>query len=75
MVVTPGSNAARAGLMPGDTIMAVNGRDTRTSRMFPDRQPGTRYTMRIRRAGEDPELTYVMPAAPAPAGARPPSGS
>jgi S1-C subfamily serine protease len=73
--VVPGSNAARAGLMVGDTLVSVNGHDLRQpALLFPDRAPGTKYVMRIRRGGEDLELIYsypALPAAPPPQGTRP----
>lgn len=60
-VVPEGSNAARAGLAAGDTIVAVNGRDSRERPLFPDRTPGTRYTLRVRREGEELEIEYALP--------------
>jgi S1-C subfamily serine protease len=72
--VVPGSNAARAGLMVGDTLVSVNGHDLRQPvPLCPDRTPGTRYMMRVRRAGEDLELIfmYPAPAAVTQAGTRP----
>lgn len=60
-VVLPGSNAARAGLAVGDTIVSVNGRDTRQPPLFPVRRAGTEYTLLVRRGGEERELTYVFP--------------
>jgi len=61
--VVKGSTAEQAGLAAGDTIVAVDGRDTRVPPMFLDTTPGSRHVMRIRRAGEEAELTFVMPAA------------
>jgi S1-C subfamily serine protease len=73
--VVPGSNAARAGLTVGDTLVSVNGHDMRQlAPLFPDRTPGTKYTMRVRRGGEDLELTFIYPtpaAAVTPPGTRP----
>jgi S1-C subfamily serine protease len=63
--VAPGSNAARAGLAVGDVLLSVDGRDTRTSPLFPDQRGGVRYLLRVRRGGEEVELTYVFPAPPA----------
>jgi membrane-associated protease RseP (regulator of RpoE activity) len=60
-VVVPGSNAARAGLVVGDTIVSVNGRDTRQPPLFPVRRAGTEYVLLVRRGGEERELTYVFP--------------
>lgn len=71
--VVAGSNAARAGLMVGDTLVSVDGRDLRQPvPLFPDRTPGTKYVMRVRRGGEDLELIYTYPATPA---APPPPGT
>jgi S1-C subfamily serine protease len=63
--VTPGSNAARAGLFAGDTILAINGRDARQLPLFPDQHGGTWYVLRVRRGMEERMLTYVFPT-PAP---------
>jgi C-terminal processing protease CtpA/Prc len=63
--VVKGSTAEEAGLAVGDTILSVDGRDTRQPPMFPDESPGVRHLMRIRRAGEEMELTFVMPASAA----------
>jgi S1-C subfamily serine protease len=60
--VVKGSAAEQAGLLQGDTIIAVDGRDTRHPPMFSDPAPGVRHLLRIRRAGEEMELTFVMPA-------------
>src|SRR5262249_52530808 len=73
--VVPGSNAAQAGLMAGDTLVSVDGRDLRRpAPLFPDRTPGAKDVMRVRRGGEELELTFTYPALPdnAPAqGTRP----
>lgn len=61
-----GSTAEAAGLQVGDTIVSVDGRDTRQPPMFADDSPGVRHLMRIRRGGEEMELTFVMPAIPPP---------
>lgn len=60
--VVKGSAAEEAGLMVGDTIIAVDGRDTRQPSVLVDPAPGIRHLFRIRRAGEEIELTFVMPA-------------
>jgi hypothetical protein len=62
-----GGSGERAGLMVGDTLRTVNGRDARVAPIFPNRVPGARYVLRIRRGGEDREVVLVLPAAPAPA--------
>jgi C-terminal processing protease CtpA/Prc len=61
--VTSGSAAERAGLMVGDTIIAVDGRDVRLGPLFPVRVAGTRYVILVRRGTEELELTYIYPEA------------
>ncbi len=63
--VASGSPAERAGLAVGDTIVSANGRDARLGRIFPDRVPGTEYTVRVRRGGADRELRLVIGPEPA----------
>jgi S1-C subfamily serine protease len=60
--VTPGSPATDAGLAPNDTILSSNGRDGRLGRIFPDRTPGTRYTLRLRRNGMERETQLTVGA-------------
>jgi hypothetical protein len=60
-----GGSGERAGLMVGDTIRTVNGRDARLAPIFPNRVPGARYVVRVRRGGEDREVVLVLPATPA----------
>jgi predicted metalloprotease with PDZ domain len=62
--VIVGSPAQRAGLRPGDTIVTVNGRDPRLRGSFADRQVGARWVVRIQRAGEERDVSFVI-AAPA----------
>jgi membrane-associated protease RseP (regulator of RpoE activity) len=69
-VVVPGSNAARAGIQVGDTILTINGRDARQGKLFPVQVAGTRYLLRVRRGREELELTYIFPVIP-PRAARP----
>jgi S1-C subfamily serine protease len=57
------SNAERAGLAVGDTIVAINGRDARQPPLFPVQEPGTRYVLRVRRGEEELELRYTFPGA------------
>lgn len=58
--IHPGSNAQRAGLMAGDTIVSVNGRNAKVRPLFDNRRPGTRIVMRIRRNGEEREVSFVL---------------
>lgn len=57
--VDPGSPAEAAGLVPHDTILSSNGKNARLGGIFPDRTPGTVYTLRLRRNGveRDAQLT------------------
>ncbi|CAN5200654.1 hypothetical protein BH24GEM2_BH24GEM2_10560 [soil metagenome] len=55
-----GSNAAKAGIAEGDTILAVNGRDGREGGHFKDRTPGTTYTLRVRRGGAEREISFEV---------------
>jgi predicted metalloprotease with PDZ domain len=59
-MVVDGSGAAQAGIRVGDVLLSVNGKDAREGRLFPDRQPGTRYVVRIRRGTEEREVTLVV---------------
>ena len=61
--VASGSAAERAGLMVGDTIIAVDGRDVRMAPLFPVNVAGTRYVILVRRSTEELELTYIYPGA------------
>jgi S1-C subfamily serine protease len=63
--VDSGSAAEAAGLMVGDTIVSVDGRDMRYSLLFPVQVPGTRYLILVRRGNEEVELTYTYPQADA----------
>ncbi len=72
--VTPGSAAEAAGLMVGDTIISVDGRDMREDTFFPTKVAGTRYVMLVRRGDEEIELAYTYPQVenPRPEGAATP---
>lgn len=64
--VEPGSPAERAGLLSGDTLYSIGGRDFR--RRLPDAsgllQPGKRVAVRVGRAGRNREM--IVTVAPRP---------
>ena len=69
--VEANSPATTAGLAVGDTILAVDGRDTRDDGpMFRHLQPGSRYVLRLRGGGAVREVAIVAgpprSAAPTP---------
>jgi S1-C subfamily serine protease len=59
--IVPGSAAEAAGLMVGDTIISVDGRDMLHGQLFPVKVPGTRYVMLVRRGSEEMEIVYTYP--------------
>ena len=65
--VDPSSPAQRAGLAPGDTLMAYNGRDVRREEISLTRLlvPKTTVKVRVRRDGSVKELPVVVASAPA----------
>ena len=71
--IAPASPAAKAGLKPGDIILAVNGIDVETVDAGDAVWPffvGVEYVMRIRRDGADQELS-IVPSAPTRSGVSP----
>jgi len=62
--VAPASVAERAGLMPGDRVLAVDGEQVRAwgqlESLFKDRA-GSEVTLRIHRGGVDEELRLAIP--------------
>jgi len=72
--VVPGSPAERAGLRPGDRIVAVNGRQLRTSAPYDQTwahsHPGDPVELLVERPGEPRLLTrtgsFARPSNPAP---------
>jgi carboxyl-terminal processing protease len=62
--VLEGSPAAQAGMVEGDTVLAVDGKDfvqdPADLRAF---EPGQRFTVRVRRGGRELDLV-VVPAPP-----------
>jgi membrane-associated protease RseP (regulator of RpoE activity) len=65
--IKQGSAVQRAGLMLGDTVLTVNGRDMREWDVFHDAQVGTVYTLHVRRAGQERDVTFAIePDATAP---------
>lgn len=60
--VRPGSPGEKSGLVPGDVILEMDGRDAREDgamRMY----AGGRYTLRIRRGEEEHEIVILPVAA------------
>lgn len=62
--IREGSAAARAGLRAGDRIISANGRDGRRPPLFEDVRPGSRVVLRIRRADEEREITFLAQPVP-----------
>ncbi|HEU4722089.1 MAG TPA: PDZ domain-containing protein [Gemmatimonadaceae bacterium] len=64
--VDPSSPAQRAGLSPGDTLMAYNGRDVRREEISMTRllQPKATVKVRVRRDGRVKELPVLVADAP-----------
>jgi membrane-associated protease RseP (regulator of RpoE activity) len=60
--VVPGGPADRAGVLRGDTILAINGRELRGRevRIAAYLEPGATVTLRARRAGRQRELPIVV---------------
>ncbi|HST62201.1 MAG TPA: M56 family metallopeptidase [Longimicrobium sp.] len=58
--IQPGSPAADAGLATNDTILSSNGKDARLGRIFPDRTPGTVYTLQVRRNGVERQVQLTV---------------
>lgn len=65
--VDPSSPAQRAGLAPGDTLVAYDGRDVRDSEISMTRllRPKATVRVRVRRDGRERELPVVVADAPA----------
>jgi C-terminal processing protease CtpA/Prc len=65
--VDPSSPAQRAGVSPGDTLMAYNGRDVRREEISMTKllQPKATVKVRVRREGKVRELPVVVAEAPA----------
>jgi membrane-associated protease RseP (regulator of RpoE activity) len=64
--VDPSSPAQRAGLSPGDTLLAYDGRDVRGADISMTRllRPNAKITIRVRRDGRIKELPVVVAEAP-----------
>ena len=65
--VDPRSPAQRAGVSPGDTLMAYNGRDVRREEISITKllRPNATVTVRVRRGGKVREMPVVVAEAPA----------
>ena len=64
--VDPSSPAQRAGVAPGDTLMAYNGRDVRREEISMTKllRPKATVNVRVRRAGKVREVPVVVAVAP-----------
>jgi serine protease Do len=64
--VDPSSPAQRAGLAPGDTLLAYDGQDVRGTEISMTRllRPNSKVTIRVRRDGRVKELPLVVAEAP-----------
>jgi hypothetical protein len=62
MDVVPESPAARAGVMPGDTILRINGLVATSQVMNAPLEPGDTVVLRIRRDGRERDVTVVAAA-------------
>jgi S1-C subfamily serine protease len=64
--VDPSSPAQRAGLAPGDTLLAYDGRDVRGTDISMTKllRPNSRVTIRVKRDGRIKELPVVVAEAP-----------
>ncbi|MBA3889679.1 MAG: PDZ domain-containing protein [Gemmatimonadaceae bacterium] len=58
--VVPGSPALAAGLRPGDVLVRVNDRDARKPPLLGKLEAGMPVRLRVRRAGEERELTFAL---------------
>jgi serine protease Do len=79
--IEPGGSAARAGIKPGDVIVAINGKAINHAEELPRRvahnQPGSTIDVTVVRNKERREVKAtldVMPDEPTPVAARPPVG-
>lgn len=70
--VRSGGPADEAGLLVGDVLLSIDGRDTRKGGTFRGATPGHRYVLRVKRGDEEKEL-FLVAAAPANAQAPAPS--
>lgn len=68
--VEPAGPAQRAGIRPGDVIVALNGEEVLSATELPakiaDLKPGTRATVRVARGGRSQELTVAVAEMKAP---------
>lgn len=59
--VASGSAADKAGMMVGDSVISIDGRDMRFHPFFPVQVAGTRYVILVRRGSEELELVFIYP--------------
>jgi predicted metalloprotease with PDZ domain len=73
--VRENSPASRAGLMDGDALIAIDGRDsTEPGAFFPNNAPGRHYRLRIQRGDREMELEIISgPPRPLPTSAPTPT--
>jgi S1-C subfamily serine protease len=64
VAVDSGSAPQAAGLVAGDVIVEVNGRDGHEAGLFRVRSPGTKYSILVRRGTDTRRIDWVVPTPP-----------
>ncbi len=57
--ITPGSPSEAAGVLVGDLILKVDGKDIEVDTDFPDGPPGSEIVVLLKRGDEEVELTIT----------------